>query len=82
MKCFYYTIQNGYWAGDYIDDEDVGGIPHLDIYTCPVPYCQCQSDGSNGSCIAAFYSDDPNEQCHPPREGEGTGRTEQLYLAF
>ena len=45
--------------------------PHIEVYTCPVPYCQCQYDSNTKMCVTAFRINEASDdhQCYPPRHG-------------
>ena len=61
------VLKDGTWAG-----RDLEPHPHLDITICPIPYCRCRVRGSSHNCENVILQDsqDPNEQCHPTRQGK------------
>ena len=65
--CTCLHVQDGLWGGSN-DEAD----PQLEVYMCPIPYCQCV-DRNSVTCDNLFYQEDPlaRKQCHALRDGEG-----------
>ncbi|XP_019857682.1 PREDICTED: uncharacterized protein LOC109585984 [Amphimedon queenslandica] len=66
-------LRNGYWAGFDREEAVEDSNPNLDVYTCPITYCQCMND-NNDNCITEYSYSQPNQQCHPPRIGTLCGQ--------
>ena len=60
----YIYLREGYWGGT-VDGK-------LTIYTCPIDYCQCESEPGRPGCFYDYQN--PNDLCLSGRSGTLCGR--------